>query len=258
MSPRRQTEESRPNSEDGSAGRRSSWEEQPDPTRQQKPSPKTKERPRDGDGSSSAQQALEKDQAIGGRIFGEKVSVNLETLEEDKSNEMVLRRSERVSSHPKHFKDYIVHTARHKTPFPNSPTSSDSSDAYDSLFTLHQDYIFLGVLVYVDDLIIVGNSSSHCDFFKGYLDQCFRIKDLGPLKYFLDIEVTIMNSSIFLSQRKYVLDILTECGMLASRPSSFPMEQHHRLSTSFNDLLSDPGKSLARTIEMLLCGFFVT
>ena len=98
------------------------------------------------------------------------------------------------------------------------------------------------MLVYVDDLIIVGNSSSYCTSFKSYLNKCFRIKDLGSLKYFLGIEVTRMDSGIFLSQRKYVLDILTECGMLGSRPSSFPMEQHHRLSTCSSDLLSDPAK----------------
>ncbi|PKI39919.1 hypothetical protein CRG98_039689, partial [Punica granatum] len=183
----RQTEESGPNSADGSAGRQSNWEEQPYPTRQLKPSPKVKERPIDGDGYSLAQQAMEKDHAMGreakeskgptqffepgrtrdnadrtleerenisgpnedssrnlegrgsdselsriefqgGRIFLEKGIVNLETIEEDKSNEMVLRRSERVSNRLKHFNDYIVHTTRHKTPFPDSPTSSDSSD----------------------------------------------------------------------------------------------------------------------------------
>ncbi|PKI60126.1 hypothetical protein CRG98_019470, partial [Punica granatum] len=85
------------------------------------------------------------------------------------------------------------------------------SGADHSLFTFTRGTIFLGVLVYVDDLIIVGNSRSHCDSFKGYLDKCFRIKDLGPLKYFLGIEVTKMDSGLFLSQRKYVLDILTEC-----------------------------------------------
>ncbi|PKI57104.1 hypothetical protein CRG98_022498 [Punica granatum] len=116
------------------------------------------------------------------------------------------------------------------------------SSANHSLFTFNRGNIFLAVLVYVDDLIIVGNSSSHCDSFKGYLDECFRIKDLGPLKYFLGIEVTRLSFGLFLSQRKYVLDILTECGMLASQPSPLPMEQRHRLSTSSNDLLLDPGK----------------
>ncbi|PKI62300.1 hypothetical protein CRG98_017301 [Punica granatum] len=116
------------------------------------------------------------------------------------------------------------------------------SGADHSLFIFNGGNIFLGMLVYVDDLIIVGNNASHCESFKGYLDRCFRIKDLGSLKYFLGIEVTRMGSGLFLSKRKYVLDILAECGMLASRPSPFPMEQRHHLSMSSSDLLSDPGK----------------
>ncbi|PKI79314.1 hypothetical protein CRG98_000259, partial [Punica granatum] len=62
------------------------------------------------------------------------------------------------------------------------------SDADHSLFIYSRGEVFLGVLVYVDDLIVVGNSSAHCASFKKYLHQCFRIKDLGPLKYFLGIE----------------------------------------------------------------------
>lgn len=111
-----------------------------------------------------------------------------------------------------------------------------------SLFTCTRGTAFLGVLVYVDDLIIVGNASDWCASFKAYLKECFHIKDLGSLRYFLGIEVTRKNSGLFLSQRKYALDILTECGMLGSRPSQFPMEQHHRLSTSTSVTLTDPAQ----------------
>ena len=40
------------------------------------------------------------------------------------------------------------------------------------------------------------------------------MKDLGPLKYFLGIEVFRSSEGIFLSQIKYVLDLLQETGML--------------------------------------------
>lgn len=54
----------------------------------------------------------------------------------------------------------------------------------------------------------------------------FSIKDLGPLKYFLGIEVAWSAKGIVLSQRKYMIDILKDCGMEGCRPSSFPMEQN--------------------------------
>ncbi|PKI41937.1 hypothetical protein CRG98_037687 [Punica granatum] len=56
------------------------------------------------------------------------------------------------------------------------------SSADYSLFTFNKDGIILVVLVYVDDLILTGNDITHCAKFKQYLDDCFRIKDLGKLK----------------------------------------------------------------------------
>lgn len=64
---------------------------------------------------------------------------------------------------------------------------------------------------------------------KEHLNKLFRIKDLGPLKYFLGIEVAHSAEGIVLSQRKYTLDILEESGLQGGRPSDFPMEQNLHL-----------------------------
>ena len=53
-----------------------------------------------------------------------------------------------------------------------------------SLFIYRRGDIFLGLLVYVDDIILSGNDASACQSFKKYLNECFHIRDLGPLKYF--------------------------------------------------------------------------
>ena len=58
-----------------------------------------------------------------------------------------------------------------------------------SMFTYRKGDTFLGLLVYVDDIILAGSHSKACADFKCYLNNCFRIKDLGPLKYFLGVEV---------------------------------------------------------------------
>lgn len=59
---------------------------------------------------------------------------------------------------------------------------------------------------------------------KGYLNKLFSIKDLGPLKYFLGIEVARTKDEVVFSQRKYTLDILEEGGVQGGRPSEFLME----------------------------------
>ena len=55
------------------------------------------------------------------------------------------------------------------------------------------------------------------------------MKDLGQLKYFLGIEVARSKNGVLLSQRKYVLDLLTETGMLDCKSVETPMEMNHKL-----------------------------
>ncbi|RDY10339.1 putative mitochondrial protein, partial [Mucuna pruriens] len=55
------------------------------------------------------------------------------------------------------------------------------------------------------------------------------MKELGKLKYFLGIEVAYSKQGIFISQRKYVLDLLKETGKLGCKISRVPIEQNHRI-----------------------------
>ncbi|XP_068477195.1 uncharacterized protein [Phaseolus vulgaris] len=98
----------------------------------------------------------------------------------------------------------------------------------------------LVVLVYVDDLVIAGNNGTAIQCFKGYLNQCFHMKDLGRLKYFLGVEVVRSPNGIFLCQRKYALDIITEVGLLGAKPATTPCEENHKLSSATGSFLSDP------------------
>ncbi|KAK3037852.1 hypothetical protein RJ639_031893 [Escallonia herrerae] len=113
------------------------------------------------------------------------------------------------------------------------------SHADHTLFTYRKGDVFLSALMYVDDLILAGNNSTAYSSFKKYLNDCFKLKDLGPLKYFLGIEAARGPRGLFLSQRKYALDILSESGLSASKPAAFPMEQNHGLALAGGPLLSD-------------------
>ncbi|GKD28868.1 putative RNA-directed DNA polymerase [Tanacetum coccineum] len=92
-----------------------------------------------------------------------------------------------------------------------------------SLYTKSGDDFFVVLLVYVDDILITGNSMSEINKFKQLLNSKFLIKDLGKLKYFLEIEVLNDNDKPCLCQRKYCLELLNEFDMLAAKPSTVPL-----------------------------------
>lgn len=109
-----------------------------------------------------------------------------------------------------------------------------------SLFTKKSGISFTALLIYVDDIVITGNDASAINSLKSFLRDHFRIKDLGDLKYFLGIEVSRSKQGIYISQRKYALEILKDYGFLGARPIAFPMDDT-KLSDK-GELLKDPEK----------------
>ena len=92
------------------------------------------------------------------------------------------------------------------------------------------------LVVYVDDIIIIGNDMTDISSLKSFLHGQFHTKDLGMLKYFLFVEVMRSKHGIFLSQRKYVLNLLFEKGKLAAKPCQSPMAQSLHLIREVNCL----------------------
>ena len=95
------------------------------------------------------------------------------------------------------------------------------------------------LVVYVDDIIITGDDIAGISSLKSFLHGQFYTKDLGMLKYFLGVEVMRYKRIIFLSQRKYVLDLLPETGKLAAKSCQYPMVQSLHL-TREGELFEDP------------------
>ena len=85
--------------------------------------------------------------------------------------------------------------------------------------------------------------------FKSFLQSQFHTKDFGMLRYFLGIEVMRSKHGIFLSQRKYVLDLLFETGKLGVKPCNSPMVPRVHL-TREGATFEDP-KRYRRLVEKL-------
>ncbi|XP_019450640.1 PREDICTED: uncharacterized protein LOC109352909 [Lupinus angustifolius] len=120
-----------------------------------------------------------------------------------------------------------------------------------SLFTKSASHHFTALLIYVDDLILAGTNSSEIDFVKHHLHNLFRIKDLGPLKKFLGLEIARNSKGITLCQRKYALDILSDTGFLSSKPTVTPMVRTTRLYQGDGEPHPDPA-SYRRLVGRLL------
>lgn len=91
-------------------------------------------------------------------------------------------------------------------------TASDSS-----LFIQHHSTKTIYLIVYVDDIIITGPDQAHLLSFITTLATRFALKDLGHLSYFLGVEVIPTAHGLFLSQRKYVCDLLDSLDMLDTK-----------------------------------------
>jgi len=94
-----------------------------------------------------------------------------------------------------------------------------------SLFSLRRDEFRLHVLVYVNDLIILGNDHVAVQQFKAYVGQCLHMNDLGNLKSFWGVEIVGGPAEIFLCQRKYALDMISETRLLGAKQANILMEQ---------------------------------
>ncbi|KAK0605807.1 hypothetical protein LWI29_030936 [Acer saccharum] len=108
-----------------------------------------------------------------------------------------------------------------------------------SLFTLHQSGHTLYLLVYVDDIIVTGSSDLKVRQFIATLAQRFSLKDLGPISYFLGVEATATSRGLFLSQQKYIRDLLTKTNMLDSNPVSTPLSATESLKLADGSSLTD-------------------
>lgn len=109
-----------------------------------------------------------------------------------------------------------------------------------SLFIQSHPTKAIYLLDYVDDIIITGPDHDHLLHFVNTLATKFALKDLGNLSYFLGVEVIPSSTGLFLSQRKYVCDLLDSLGMSDTKPASTPLAIGTPLFTNSGSPLPTP------------------
>ncbi|GKD82820.1 uncharacterized mitochondrial protein-like protein, partial [Tanacetum coccineum] len=85
------------------------------------------------------------------------------------------------------------------------------------------------VQVYVDDIIFGSTKKSLCDEFEGLMYKRFQMSSMRELTFFLGLQVQQKKDGIFISQDKYVADILKKFDFATIKTASTPMESNKAL-----------------------------
>ena len=122
--------------------------------------------------------------------------------------------------------------------------------AHTLFFKIDSDDITL-FIVYVDDMIVTGTNPKEVEKLHSHLAKEFEMKDLGTLKYFLGIEVSCSKQGLFLSQRKYILDLLNETSNSTSEPVNTPIEVNYGLPIYLDQIPTNKERH-QRLVEKLI------
>ncbi|KAF5470759.1 hypothetical protein F2P56_011250 [Juglans regia] len=109
-----------------------------------------------------------------------------------------------------------------------------------SLFIFSANSHSIYVLVYADDIIVTASSQSLITDFISSLRSDFPVKDLGVLHFFLGLEICCNSTGLYMSQSRYITDLLHRTNMQTSKPVSTPMCSNVKLSTVDGPSFEDP------------------
>ncbi|XP_016178745.1 uncharacterized protein LOC107621225 [Arachis ipaensis] len=96
------------------------------------------------------------------------------------------------------------------------------------------------LIVYVDDIIIVGPTQASVNVVNDSVQAIFKLKILGDLKFFLGLELARSQHGISLCQRKYTLSLLEDTGYVNCKPANIPIEANLELRAAEGEPVPDP------------------
>ncbi|GKF53731.1 retrovirus-related pol polyprotein from transposon TNT 1-94, partial [Tanacetum coccineum] len=116
---------------------------------------------------------------------------------------------------------------------PNFPNRRGKIDK--SLFIKRNKGDILLVQVYVDDIIFGSTKKSLCIKFEKMMHKKFQMSFMGELTFFLGLQVKQKEDEIFISQDKYVTEIVKKFGFTDVKTASTPMETRNPLLKDEDD-----------------------
>jgi len=111
-----------------------------------------------------------------------------------------------------------------------------------TLFLLHKESDFLIVQIYVDDIIYGATNELLCEKFEQVMQAKFEMSLVGELKYFLGFQIKQSSDGIFISQSKYISELLKKSGAENSKPLKTPMSPSTKLNKDEKGVTVDQKK----------------
>ncbi|PKU60279.1 Retrovirus-related Pol polyprotein from transposon TNT 1-94 [Dendrobium catenatum] len=109
-----------------------------------------------------------------------------------------------------------------------------------SLLIYNRNGIHMFFLVYVDDILLTGNSSSEINKLLCNLRATFTMRDLGQISQFLGIQAVTTSYGLHLTQSLFAQSILSRAGMLNCKPVSTPFQCLKSASLDSSPAFSNP------------------
>jgi histone deacetylase 1/2 len=97
------------------------------------------------------------------------------------------------------------------------------------LFVLQRGHDVAYLLLYVDDIVLTGSSSTLLANVVNRLRSEFAVRDMGALSFFLGIDVSRTKYGFYLNQGRYAEDILEHAGMKNCKPVATPVDAKGKL-----------------------------
>lgn len=95
-----------------------------------------------------------------------------------------------------------------------------------SLFVYDNGLWHAYLLLYIDYILLARNDFRFIQLLISQLDQYFKMMDLGLLSYFLGLEAHPIVIGLYLTQTKYMLDLLQHTSFLHAKPANSPATPH--------------------------------
>uniref|UniRef100_A0A3Q7IHI9 Reverse transcriptase Ty1/copia-type domain-containing protein n=1 Tax=Solanum lycopersicum TaxID=4081 RepID=A0A3Q7IHI9_SOLLC len=111
------------------------------------------------------------------------------------------------------------------------------------------DNNFIILLLYVDDMLIVGQDKELIAKLKKDLSKSFDMKDLGPAQQILGMKIVRERTKrkLWLSQEKYIKRVLERFNMKSVKPVRTPLASHLKLSKQMCPTTKEEKEGMAKT-----------